>query len=168
MLTNCVDECSVVGDTCVAMGEWVQHPQAHTALDDILPCVDTAAAMEALNRSKEVNYELVTVLNGALANVSNRDIPPQLGPPFYYNQSGPPVPLLCNPYTPDLKDRTCAPGEVTVDAAQQVTQMAHRFHSDGDTRVTRSGARCRHGRATCAGPRSTPRRGGRCALPPGA
>ncbi|XP_062217276.1 uncharacterized protein LOC133917390 [Phragmites australis] len=109
---------NVVGDTCVAMGEWVRHPQAHTALDDILPCVDTAAATEALDRSKEVNYQLVVVLNGALSNVSNRDFPPQAAP-LYYNQSGPPVPLLCNPYTPDLRDRACAPGEVTFDTAQQ-------------------------------------------------
>jgi len=112
-------DCSVVGDTCVAMGEWVAHPQARTALDDILPCVDTAAATEALDRSKEVNYQLVAVLNGALSNVSNRDLPPQAPPPLNYNQSGPPVPLLCNPYTPDLRDRACAPGEVAPDAAPQ-------------------------------------------------
>jgi hypothetical protein len=111
--------CSVVGDTCVAMGEWVAHPQARTALDDILPCVDTAAATEALDRSKEVNYQLVAVLNGALSNASNRDFPPQVPPPLNYNQSGPPVPLLCNPYTPDLRDRACAPGEVAPDAAPQ-------------------------------------------------
>ncbi|KAL6888792.1 hypothetical protein ACP4OV_009818 [Aristida adscensionis] len=110
---------NVVGDTCVAMGEWVRHPQARTALDDILPCVDTAAAAEALDRSKEVNYQLVAVLNGAIANVSNADLPPQAPPPLNYNQSGPPVPPLCNPYTPDLRDRACAPGEVTVDAAPQ-------------------------------------------------
>ncbi|KAK3152322.1 hypothetical protein QOZ80_2BG0157370 [Eleusine coracana subsp. coracana] len=117
---------NVVGDTCVAMGEWVQHPQAHTALDDILPCVDTAAATEALDRSKDVNYQLVALLNNALANVSNADtdnLPPQAASsPLYYNQSGPPVPLLCNPYTPELHDRQCAPGEVTADAAQQAWQ----------------------------------------------
>nr|CAB3445864.1 unnamed protein product [Digitaria exilis] len=113
----------VVGDTCEAMGEWVAHPQAHTALDDILPCVDTAAATEALDRSKEVNYKLVAILNGALANVTNRDdLPPQTPPPLNYNQSGPPVPLLCNPYTSDLHDRPCAPGEVIADAAAQTWQ----------------------------------------------
>ncbi|XBH61947.1 uncharacterized protein [Aegilops tauschii subsp. strangulata] len=113
---------NVVGDTCVAMGEWVRRPQEHTALDDILPCVDTAAATEALGRSKEVNYRLVDVLNGVISNVTNRDFPPQapLSPPLYYNQSGPPVPPLCNPYTPDLRDRACAPGEVAgPDAARQ-------------------------------------------------
>ncbi|KQJ93701.1 hypothetical protein BRADI_3g06197v3 [Brachypodium distachyon] len=104
---------NVVGDTCVAMGEWVQRPpQEHTALDDILPCVDTAAAAEALNRSKEVNYRLVAVLNGVIANVSNADnLLPQAAP-LYYNQSGPHVPLLCNPYTPGLLPRACSPGEL--------------------------------------------------------
>ncbi|KAM0876339.1 hypothetical protein ACQ4PT_036238 [Festuca glaucescens] len=113
---------NVVGDTCEAMGEWVRHPQEHTALDDILPCVDTAAATEALSRGKEVNYRLVAVLNGVISNVSNADFPPGAppSPPLYYNQSGPPVPLLCNPYTPDLRDRACAPGEVVgPDAARQ-------------------------------------------------
>ncbi|CAN6243325.1 unnamed protein product [Urochloa humidicola] len=110
---------NVVGDTCEAMGEWVAHPQARTALDDILPCVDTAAATEALDRSKEVNYQLVVTLNAALSNVSNRDFPPGTPPPLNYNQSGPPVPPLCNPYTPDLRDRACAPGELALDAAPQ-------------------------------------------------
>ncbi|CAM0946449.1 unnamed protein product [Alopecurus aequalis] len=113
---------NVVGDTCEAMGEWVRHPQEHTALDDILPCVDTAATTEALGRGREVNYRLVAVLNGVISNVSNADFPQgaPLSPPLYYNQSGPPVPLLCNPYTPDLRDRACAPGEaVGPDAARQ-------------------------------------------------
>ncbi|KAJ1278229.1 hypothetical protein BS78_04G063200 [Paspalum vaginatum] len=111
---------NVVGDTCVAMGEWVRHPHARTALDDILPCVDTAAATEALNRSKEVNYQLVAVVNAALANVSNRDFPPQTPPPANYNQSGPHVPLLCGPSTP-ADDLPCvAPG-----AAARAAWRAH-------------------------------------------
>uniref|UniRef100_A0A0D3F1M7 Uncharacterized protein n=1 Tax=Oryza barthii TaxID=65489 RepID=A0A0D3F1M7_9ORYZ len=61
---------NVVGDTCAAMGEWVQRPQARTALDDILPCVDTAAAADALARSKDVTHHLVTVLNGVIANTN--------------------------------------------------------------------------------------------------
>ncbi|KAL5213230.1 hypothetical protein ABZP36_024077 [Zizania latifolia] len=76
---------NVVGDTCAAMGEWVPHPQARTALDDILPCVDTAAAADALARSKEVTYQLVAVLNGVISNVSNADLQPQAAP-LYYNQ----------------------------------------------------------------------------------
>ncbi|KAK6119449.1 hypothetical protein DH2020_046802 [Rehmannia glutinosa] len=56
----------VTGDTCVAMNQWVQHPMAHTALDDILPCVDNATAQETLTRSKEVwnGYVCQTSSNG--------------------------------------------------------------------------------------------------------
>uniref|UniRef100_A0A0E0LDY9 Uncharacterized protein n=1 Tax=Oryza punctata TaxID=4537 RepID=A0A0E0LDY9_ORYPU len=105
---------NVVGDTCVAMDEWVLHPQDHTALDDILPCVDAAATSEALRRSKEVNYQIVSVLNNLVATVANANVPPSSppSPPANYRQSGPPVPLLCNPFNRDLTDRACAAGEV--------------------------------------------------------
>ncbi|CAN1290177.1 hypothetical protein LINPERPRIM_LOCUS20586 [Linum perenne] len=42
----------------------------------------------------------------------HKNFPPQVRPPVNYNQSGPLVPLLCNPFNPDLSDKTCAPGEV--------------------------------------------------------
>ncbi|CAD6336097.1 unnamed protein product [Miscanthus lutarioriparius] len=116
---------NVIGDTCVAMDEWVVQPQgqSHTALDDILPCADAAVTAEALRRSKDVNFQLVSKLNELVSNVSNRDVPAQVGPPLYYNQSGPLVPLLCSPYNAaDLSDRSCAAGEVTTDNAQQVWQ----------------------------------------------
>ncbi|OEL12976.1 hypothetical protein BAE44_0026002 [Dichanthelium oligosanthes] len=46
---------------------------------------------------------------------------PPVATPFYYNQSGPLMPLLCNPFTPDLNgNRTCTRGEVTLDNATQV------------------------------------------------
>jgi len=111
------------------MDEWVVQPQgqSHTALDDILPCADAAVTAEALRRSKEVNFQLVTKLNELVSNVSNRDVPAQVGPPLYYNQSGPLVPLLCSPYNAaDLSDRSCAAGEVTTDNAQQVRTHAVR------------------------------------------
>ncbi|XP_044959521.1 uncharacterized protein LOC123410645 [Hordeum vulgare subsp. vulgare] len=114
---------NAVGDTCVAMEEWVRRPpdsSNSTALDDILPCADAAATSEALRRSKEVNHQLVATLNGVLANVSNANaFPPGAGPPLNYNQSGPPVPLLCSPYRADLSDRPCAAGEVPAAFAPQ-------------------------------------------------
>ncbi|CAI0629531.1 unnamed protein product [Linum tenue] len=42
----------------------------------------------------------------------HNDFPPQLGPPLNYNQSGPLVPVLCNPFNSDLTVKDCAPGEV--------------------------------------------------------
>nr|CAD1840149.1 unnamed protein product [Ananas comosus var. bracteatus] len=109
---------NVVADACVAMDEWVLHPHEHTALDDILPCVDAATVNESLNQSKQVAYSLISVVNNVITNVSNVDYPPQLAP-LYYNQSGPPVPVLCNPYMPDMSSRTCAAGEVGFDSAPQ-------------------------------------------------
>ncbi|CAB1184620.1 unnamed protein product [Spirodela intermedia] len=109
---------NVIGDTCVAMDDWVQHPHARTALDDILPCVDAATANESLYQSKEVTLQLANVVNQYIANISNRNFPP--GIPLYYNQSGPVVPLLCNPFNPDLSERQCLSGEVGFGNASQV------------------------------------------------
>ena len=103
------------------MNEWVLHPSAHTALDDILPCVDVATANESLYRSREVTYQLVNVVNQVINSVSNKNFPPQLRP-LYYNQSGPLVPALCNPYNQDTTDHTCRTGEVDFNNATQVCE----------------------------------------------
>nr|VDC94512.1 unnamed protein product [Brassica oleracea] len=110
---------NVVGDTCVAMDQWVQHPTAHTALDDILPCVDNATARETLTQTKLVTYQLVNLLDSAINTMTNRNFPPQARP-FYYNQSGPFMPLLCNPFNADLSDHQCQPGEVHLSNATEV------------------------------------------------
>ncbi|KAG6523823.1 hypothetical protein ZIOFF_013710 [Zingiber officinale] len=101
----------VVGDACVAMDQWVDHPHSHTALDDILPCVDATTANESMYRSKEVTFQIVNVVNQVISNVSNGNFPPVLAP-LYYNQSGPLVPALCNPFNADMSTRACAKGEV--------------------------------------------------------
>ncbi|KAE8735425.1 PLATZ transcription factor family protein [Hibiscus syriacus] len=111
--------CVVTGDACVAMDEWVQHPAAHTALDDILPCVDNATAQETLLQTKNVSRQLVNVVNGIINNVANRDFPPQLAT-LYYNQSGPLVPVLCNPFHSDLTERLCTTGEVSLFNSSEV------------------------------------------------
>uniref|UniRef100_A0A7N0RA57 Uncharacterized protein n=1 Tax=Kalanchoe fedtschenkoi TaxID=63787 RepID=A0A7N0RA57_KALFE len=112
---------NVVADTCVAMDEWVQYPLAHTALDDILPCVDNVTAQEALLRTKDVTYQLVSVVN-LVINISNTDVPPQAGPPLYFNQSGPPLPALCNPFNSDHSNRQCSSGELDFSNATAVWQ----------------------------------------------
>ncbi|CAM8894534.1 unnamed protein product [Rhodiola kirilowii] len=111
---------NVVADTCVAMDEWVQYPLAHTALDDILPCIDNATAQETLLRSKDVTYQLITVVDFVIINISNKDVPPQLDPPFYFNQSGPQVPTLCNPFNSDYSKRQCSSGELDFNNATSV------------------------------------------------
>ncbi|XP_004501360.1 uncharacterized protein [Cicer arietinum] len=110
---------NVTADTCVAMNEWIQYPTANTALDDILPCVDKATAQETLLRSKEVTSELVNLVNQVITNVSNINFAPNFTP-LYYNQSGPLMPLLCDPFHPDMTDRQCDSGEVNLSNATQV------------------------------------------------
>ncbi|KAJ6331945.1 hypothetical protein OIU76_010344 [Salix suchowensis] len=110
---------NVVADTCISMGEWVQYPTAKTALDDIIPCVDNATAQETLRLTKETTYQLVNVVDNIISNVSNRNFPPLAGA-LYYNQSGPLVPVLCNPLNSDYTDRQCAAGEVDLSNATQV------------------------------------------------
>nr|GLL37842.1 uncharacterized protein LOC109169584 [Ipomoea trifida] len=109
----------VTGDSCVAMDQWVQNPTAHTALDDILPCVDNATSQETLKKSKEVTHQLSDVVNQVITTVSNNNFPPNAGI-YYYNQSGPLLPVLCNPYNPNLSDRACNPGEVHLSNATKV------------------------------------------------
>ncbi|KAG7023477.1 hypothetical protein SDJN02_14502, partial [Cucurbita argyrosperma subsp. argyrosperma] len=111
---------NVVADTCVSMEEWVQNPTAHTALDDILPCVDNATAQETLTQSKTVVFGLVSVVNELITGIANNNIPPSIGPPAYFNQSGPSIPTLCNPFHLNFTDRSCAPGEAELQNATQV------------------------------------------------
>ncbi|WCJ30346.1 hypothetical protein M5689_011912 [Euphorbia peplus] len=112
---------NVTGDTCVAMDHWVQNPTAHTALDDILPCVDSTTAQETLLRTKEVTLQFVDLINSVITNVSNINFSPNF-PSMYFNQSGPLVPVLCNPYYHDFTDRPCSSGEVDMNNATQVWQ----------------------------------------------
>ncbi|KAI3820589.1 hypothetical protein L1987_08137 [Smallanthus sonchifolius] len=110
---------NVMGDTCVAMDEWVQNPTAHTALDDILPCIDNATAQETLYESKDVTFQLVDMVNKIIQNVANIDPPPFPGF-LSYNQSGPLVPTLCNLLNADKTDRKCQDGELDASNAAQV------------------------------------------------
>ncbi|XP_038897174.1 uncharacterized protein LOC120085317 [Benincasa hispida] len=110
---------NVAADTCVAMDQWVHNPSAHTALDDILPCVDKVTAQETLLKSKEVSAQLVDLVNEVITNVSNINFSPNFKP-MYFNQSGPVMPTLCNPFHPDLTPRTCSSGEVDLQNATQV------------------------------------------------
>ncbi|KAL4029169.1 hypothetical protein IC575_012393 [Cucumis melo] len=111
---------NVVGDTCVAMEDWLQNPTANTALDDILPCVDNATAKEIQSVTKNVSFQLVSLVNGVINTATNVDPPPNIGPPVNYNQSGPLVPLLCSRFNSDLTSRTCLANEVQLNEAPAV------------------------------------------------
>ncbi|KAJ9702695.1 hypothetical protein PVL29_004428 [Vitis rotundifolia] len=98
---------NVAGDTCLAMDEWVQNPTAHTALDDILPCVDAETAQDSLSEAKDVTYQVLSIVNLAV-NVSNAD-----------PGAGPLVPLLCNPFFASV-GQACPPDAVDLKDATQV------------------------------------------------
>ncbi|KAJ4816407.1 envelope glycoprotein B [Rhynchospora pubera] len=110
---------NVVADTCVSMDDWAMHPHMHTALDDILPCVDAATANDSFYKGREVTSQLVNLVNQVISNVSNQNIAPN-PTPLYFNQSGPLMPLLCNPYNGDLSNHSCSAGEVDLYNATQV------------------------------------------------
>lgn len=120
------------------MDDWVQNPSSHTALDEILPCMDAETTntslydeilpfMDAvttntsLYQNKEVASSLVKVVNQVITNVLNGNYPPFAAPP-YFNQSGPLVPVLCNPYNADLTDWTCSTGELHFSNASKVSK----------------------------------------------
>lgn len=100
---------SMTGDTCVAMDEWVVNPTAHTALDDIFPCLEKKAVLETYLSSKILTYKIVEAFDEVISNFTNSN-----------TQSGPLVPLLCNPFNSDLTRRNCSSGEVTFQNATQV------------------------------------------------
>ncbi|XP_019168380.1 PREDICTED: uncharacterized protein LOC109164080 [Ipomoea nil] len=105
---------NLIGDTCVAMREWQLNPTADSALENIIPKVDNETTHMILAATMNVTYGVVEVANSYILTVSNVDnITPDEGP-LYYNQSGPFMPLLCNPYSRDYTDdmQHCGPGEV--------------------------------------------------------
>ncbi|KAL3535944.1 hypothetical protein ACH5RR_004405 [Cinchona calisaya] len=103
---------SFIGDTCIAMDEWLQNPNARSALEEIIPKVDNKTAQEISSVTKGVSLGTVDMINGIITKVINANVPPNVGPPLYYNQNGPMLPILCNPYDSKLADRQCAAGEV--------------------------------------------------------
>ncbi|KAG5026128.1 hypothetical protein JHK86_022042 [Glycine max] len=107
-----------VTDTCVAMEEWVQHPRDNTALSKLLPCMDENTAQKTLDITRNTSFQVVNLLNAFIINIANANMPPiQADKDIYYNQSGPSMPLLCNPFLPDLTERACGPMEVDLKGA---------------------------------------------------
>lgn len=112
---------SVMGDTCVAMQEWVAHPYASTSLDAILPCVAPQTGANALLEAKSTVSTIANNANTAITVVinNNNKLAP---PPLFYNQSGPAVPALCNPYgpAPNYAETPCPAGSLELVAAPSV------------------------------------------------
>ncbi|CAN8233482.1 unnamed protein product [Cochlearia groenlandica] len=110
---------NVVADTCTAMDQWVHHPAAESALRQLLPCLDPKTIGETLDITKTMTSTAVDMTNAYTVNVSNHhEFPPNV--PFYHNQSGPLVPLICNPLDQNHNPRPCAPGEILLANASQI------------------------------------------------
>ncbi|XP_048233592.1 uncharacterized protein LOC8283097 [Ricinus communis] len=110
---------NAVADTCVAMDDWLQNPTANSPLSlQFLPCMDKKTAQETLTTSKETSSYLINTINKYITDVANKQVPSH-GGPLYHNQSGPLVPLLCNPFNPDLTERKCAPTEANFSNVDQ-------------------------------------------------
>ncbi|KAK9116166.1 hypothetical protein Sjap_015113 [Stephania japonica] len=110
---------NAIADTCMAMEEWADNPQAETALSNILPCVDERTTNKTLFQSKEVINQLVNVVNTAIYTFANWNPPPQ-AKFFYYNQSGPLMPSLCSPFDSKLEDQLCGYHQVSLSNASMV------------------------------------------------
>ncbi|KAK9750372.1 hypothetical protein RND81_02G191700 [Saponaria officinalis] len=109
---------SAISDSCVAMQEWVDNPQAETALSNILPCVDERATNQTLYESKKIVIFLVNIVNAFIYTSANTVRPPS--DQFYYNQSGPLLPPLCYPFDNNMQDRECSSQEVSFTNASLV------------------------------------------------
>jgi hypothetical protein len=108
-----------MADTCVAMDDWLQNPTPHTALSQILPCVDNATAYGSLSTTKDVSFQMSSIVNKFITNVANQNVTVRTRHNSF-NQSGPLVPALCNPYYPDMTNRKCITGEVEFSNAATV------------------------------------------------
>ncbi|KAL4309821.1 hypothetical protein GQ457_01G039780 [Hibiscus cannabinus] len=101
---------NIVSDTCVAMDEWVQNPNANSALNDLIPCSDKQAGENIKQAGQTVTTTINDMLNQIIA-ISNQNTG--------YNQSGPSVPLVCDPYKNGNSRQTCGDQVPLKDAEEE-------------------------------------------------
>ncbi|GMI73117.1 hypothetical protein like AT2G12400 [Hibiscus trionum] len=89
---------NIVSDTCVAMDEWVQNPKANSALSNLIPCAEKEAGENIKEAGKAVTTTINEMLNQIVA-ISNQNT--------LNNQSGPLVPLVCDPYKYGDSQQSC-------------------------------------------------------------
>lgn len=107
-----------MADTCIAVDEWVQNPMAGSAIKSLLPCVDSEFGKNVTYASKVVTSGIDNLLNHHVSLIANANLPPE-AKPLYYNQSGPPVPVICDPYMVE-QTKQCGEGAVALGNAIQV------------------------------------------------
>ena len=109
-----------MADTCVAMNEWVQNPMVNSAMKELLPCWDREFGQNVLDASRSVTTEVNGILNQYIVLEANKDTPPPQAVPVYHNQSGPLVPVICDPYTKGDTQQGCGEGQVALSNAAEV------------------------------------------------
>ncbi|KAJ3694383.1 hypothetical protein LUZ60_009863 [Juncus effusus] len=118
---------SAATDTCTSMDEWVQYPQAETALSNILPCVAERTANQTLYQSKKVVVSLVKIVNRVIRSQSQ---PGQSqGQSGIHHKYRPVLPYLCSPYDVELNDRECTSTEVSLVNASLVWENSYNYNS---------------------------------------
>ncbi|XWS16511.1 hypothetical protein CRYUN_Cryun34aG0094700 [Craigia yunnanensis] len=110
---------NIVADTCVAMNEWVHNPMANSAMKELLPCWDREFGQNVLDASRSVTTEVNGILNQYIVLVANKDTPPPQAVAVYHNQSGPLVPVICDPYTKGDTQQGCGEGQVALSNAAE-------------------------------------------------
>lgn len=85
---------NAIGDTCVAMEEWVANPSAKTSLSDILSCLDVNTTDKTLDQARKLTNETVTGINNIITSHFN-------------GNSSQGMPAMCNPVEPDLSPSGC-------------------------------------------------------------
>lgn len=84
---------NVMGDSCIAMDDWVNNPSAKSNMDDILPCVDVSTANQTLQEVARVTNETTNGINSYITQVNSI--------------STTKVPPLCNPVQASLSPADC-------------------------------------------------------------
>ncbi|XP_022716547.1 uncharacterized protein LOC111275432 [Durio zibethinus] len=112
---------NIVADTCVAMDEWVQNPMANSSMKELIPCWDREFGQNVLDASRSVTTGVNGILNQYIVAVANNEtLIPSQAVPVYHNQSGPLVPVICDPYTKGDTRQSCGVGEVALSNAAEV------------------------------------------------
>ncbi|PPD76362.1 hypothetical protein GOBAR_DD26709 [Gossypium barbadense] len=109
---------NLMADTCIAVDEWVQNPMAGSAIKSLLPCVDSEFGKNVTDASKLVTNGIDTLLNHHVSLIANANNLPPEAKPLYYNQSGPLVPIICDPYMVE-QTKQCGEGAVALGNAIQ-------------------------------------------------
>jgi hypothetical protein len=104
------------------MDEWVRYPQAETALNNLLPCVDERTTNRTLYQSKEVVVQMVKIVNRVISSIGKSQSQSG-GGSQYRRKSKPPLPYLCSPYDTGLQDRECKSREVPIGNASLVCTL---------------------------------------------